>query len=83
MKKILSFFVALMACFSLSAQVNDYAEIVFSEAIAADALAEEASFTVPGTEFALTIHDAGNKMAIDANDCRFGPAEAYTMYNFR
>ncbi len=83
MKKILSFFVALMACFSLSAQVNDYAEIVFSEAIAADDLAEEASFAALGSEFALTIHDAGNKMVIDGNDCRFGTAEAYTMYNFR
>lgn len=63
--------------------VDEWAEITFAEAVAADDIAEEASYTVPGTEFALTLHDSGNKMAIDGNDCRFGTAEAYTMYNFR
>ena len=63
--------------------VDEWAEIRFAEAAAADDIAEEASYTVPGTEFALTLHDAGNKMVIDGNDCRFGTAEAYTMYNFR
>ncbi len=63
--------------------VDEWAEIKFAEAAAADDIAEEASYTVLGTEFALTLHDSGNKMAIDANDCRFGTAEAYTMYNFR
>lgn len=63
--------------------VDEWAEIKFAEAAAADDIAEEASYTVPGTEFALTLHDAGNKMVIDGNDCRFGTAEAYTMYNFR
>ena len=63
--------------------VSEWAEISFAEAAAADDIAEEASYTVPGTEFALTLHDAGNKMVIDGNDCRFGTAEAYTMYNFR
>jgi hypothetical protein len=62
---------------------DEWAMITFAEAADADAIAEEASYTVPGTEFALTLHDSGNKMAIDANDCRFGTAEAYTMYNFR
>lgn len=63
--------------------VSEWAEIKFAEAAAADEIAEDASYAVPGTEFALTLHDAGNKMVIDGNDCRFGTAEAYTMYNFR
>lgn len=63
--------------------VDEWAEIKFAAAAAADDIAEEAAYTVPGTEFALTLHDAGNKMVIDGNDCRFGTAEAYTMYNFR
>ena len=63
--------------------VDEWAEIKFAEAAAADDIAEDASYTVPGTEFALTLHDSGNKMVIDGNDCRFGTAEAYTMYNFR
>lgn len=63
--------------------VDEWAEIAFAEAAAADDIAEEASFTIPGMEFALTLHDSGNKMVIDGNDCRFGTAEAYTMYNFR
>ena len=62
---------------------DEWAEIKFAAAAAADDIAEEASYTVPGTEFALTLHDSGNKMVIDGNDCRFGTAEAYTMYNFR
>ena len=63
--------------------IEEWAEIKFAEAADADAIAEEASYTVPGTEFALTLHDSGNKMVIDGNDCRFGTADAYTMYNFR
>lgn len=63
--------------------VDEWAEIKFAEAAAADDIAEEASYTVPGTEFALTLHDTGNKMVIDGNDCRFGTAEDYVMYNFR
>ena len=62
---------------------DEWAEIKFAAAAAADDIAEEASYAVPGTEFALTLHDSGNKMVIDGNDCRFGTAEAYTMYNFR
>lgn len=62
---------------------EEWANIIFTEVVVADALAEEASFAAEGSEFALTIHDAANKMAIDGNDCRFGVAEAYTMYNFR
>ena len=62
---------------------EEWAEIVFTEAVAADDLVEDASFTVDGSEFALTLHDSGNKMAIDGNDCRFGTAESYKMYNFR
>lgn len=63
--------------------VDEWAKIVFTEAVAADDLVEDASFTVDGSEFALTLHDSGNKMAIDGNDCRFGTADSYTMYNFR
>ena len=58
-------------------------EIVFTEAAAADDIAEDAVYTAQDSEFALTLHDSGNKMAIDGNDCRFGTAESYTMYNFR
>ena len=65
------------------AVADEWAMITFAEAADADAIAEEASYTVPGTEFALTLHDSGNKMVIDGNDCRFGTAEGYTMYNFR
>jgi len=62
---------------------EEWAEIKFTEAAAADDIAEDAVYTAQNSEFALTLHDAGNKMAIDANDCRFGTAESYTMYNFR
>ena len=63
--------------------VDEWVKIIFTEAVAADALAEDATFAVLGSEFALKLHDAGNKMSIDANDCRFGTAEDYTMYNYR
>ncbi len=63
--------------------VDEWAEIKFAEAAAANDIAEDAAYAVPGTEFALTLHDAGNKMVIDGNDCRFGTAEDYVMYNFR
>ena len=62
---------------------DEWLVISFAEAATADEIAEDAAYAVPGTEFALTLHDAGNKMVIDENDCRFGTAEAYTMYNFR
>lgn len=62
---------------------EEWAEIKFTEAAAADDIAEDAVYTAQDSEFALTLHDSGNKMAIDGNDCRFGTAEAYTMYNFR
>lgn len=62
---------------------EEWAEIKFTEAAAADDIAEDAVYTAQDSEFALTLHDSGNKMVIDGNDCRFGTAEAYTMYNFR
>jgi len=62
---------------------EEWAEIKFTEAAAADDIAEDAVYTAQDSEFALTLHDSGNKMAIDGNDCRFGTAESYTMYNFR
>ena len=74
---------ALEITFPAVPVVDDWAKIVFTEAAGADDIAEEATYTAPGSEFALKLHDAGNKMVIDANDCRFGTAEAYTMYNFR
>ncbi len=63
--------------------VDEWAEIKFTEAAAADDIAEGAVYTAQDSEFALTLHDSGNKMVIDGNDCRFGTAESYTMYNFR
>lgn len=74
---------ALEITFPAVPVVDDWARIVFTAAATADEIAEEAIYTAPGTEFALKLHDAGNKMAIDANDCRFGTAEDYTMYNYR
>lgn len=62
---------------------EEWAEIKFTEAAAADDIAEDAVYTAQDSEFALTLHDSGNKMAIDGNDCRFGTADSYTMYNFR
>ena len=63
--------------------VDEWAKIIFTEAAAADDIAEDAVYTAQDSEFALTLHDSGNKMVIDGNDCRFGTAESYTMYNFR
>ena len=60
---------------------DEWAEIKFAAAAAADEIDADASFTVDG--FTVAITDPDNKMSIDANDCRFGTAEAYTMYNFR
>ena len=62
---------------------DEWAKIVWTEAAGKAAIAEDAVYTAPESEFALTLHDEGDKMEIDANDCRFGTAEAYTMYNFR
>lgn len=75
--------IGVWSVYGEEAVADEWAEITFAEAAAADDIAEEASYTVPGTEFALTLHDSGNKMVIDGNDCRFGTAEGYTMYNFR
>ena len=63
--------------------VEAWAEIKFEEAIAADDIAENASFTVEDSEFAITITDPDNKMSIDANPCRFGTAEGYKSYSHR
>ena len=62
---------------------DPYAEITFANVISKDALPEDSVFTIEDSEFALTIHDAGNKMEIDSNACRFGNAEAYNMYRLR
>ena len=80
MRKFFSFVAAVLFAGSMMAGV---AEIKFTEAAGADAIAEDATYTAEGTQFVLTLHDAGNKMVIDANNCRFGDAEGYTMYNFR
>ncbi len=63
--------------------VDEWAEIVFTEAVAADDIAEDASFTVEGSEFAATITDPDNKMSIDANTARFGTVEAFKDYTHR
>ena len=77
--------VAYLAEFAAEAPAPEaqYAEIVWTEAAAADAIAEDATYTAPGTQFVLTLYDAGNKMIIDANACRFGTAESYKMYDYR
>ena len=63
--------------------VDEWAEIKFTEAVDAADLAENASFGVEGSEFSATITDTGNKMSIDANNCRFGDAEKYVSYSYR
>ncbi len=63
--------------------VDEWAEIVFTEVVAADDIAEDASFTVEGSEFAATITDPDNKMSIDANTARFGTVEAFKDYTHR
>ena len=63
--------------------VGDWDLITFTEAVTADNLAENATFNSTKEGFGVQIADAGNKMSIDANDCRFGTAEDYKMYNFR
>ena len=60
-----------------------WSEIVFTEAIAADDLAENAIFKSDKEGFEAQISDSGNKMSIDANTCRFGTAEGYNKYDFR
>ena len=80
MKKIFSLFAAVLFAGSMMAKVS---EIKFTAAAAAGDIAEDATYTAEGTQFILTLHDSGNKMVIDANNCRFGTAEAYAMYNFR
>lgn len=64
---------------------NAWAEIAFTEAVTADDLAPDASFSAKAGEnmFTITVTDPDNKMAIDANPARFGTAEAYTDYTHR
>ena len=63
--------------------VGDWDLITFTEAVTADNLAEDSTFNSTKEGFKVQIADAGNKMSIDANACRFGTAEAYDMYRFR
>ena len=74
---------SLVVTFPDAPVVDEYAEILFVEAAAADDIAADASFTLVGSEFAATITDTGNKMTIDENNCRFGNAEAYKDYTHR
>ncbi len=55
-------------------------EIVFAEAVSAGGL-KDSTFSI--TDLTLTTVDPDGKIAIDANDCRFGDATAWTMYRFR
>ena len=61
----------------------EYAEIIFIEPVAADALAADATFGLLGTDFSVAITDTDNKLSIDANSCRFGIEEDFKMYDFR
>ena len=89
MKKIFTFlFAALMSVSMFGATVTEEpggeaAEIVFTQAVAADDLADTATFAAEGSLFSATIYDSGNKMAIDENSCRFGTAEDYKSYTHR
>ena len=63
--------------------VSEWTEIKFAEAVAADALAADATFTAENSEFALTITDNNNKMSIDGSNTNFGTADAYDTYSHR
>ena len=61
----------------------EYAEIIFTEPVAAADLAADATIGLLGTDFSVAITDTDNKMSIDANSCRFGGAEDYKSYSHR
>ena len=63
--------------------VSEWDEIVFTEVVAAADLDAAASFSNGESNFVLSIVDNKNKMAIDANGCRFGTAESYVTYSHR
>ncbi|MBQ4394312.1 MAG: hypothetical protein II825_03345 [Paludibacteraceae bacterium] len=63
--------------------VDEWAEIKFTEPVAAADIAADATFTVAGSEFAMQVTDPDNKMVIDANTARFGTPEAFTDYTHR
>lgn len=68
---------------SVEPPVSEWDEIVFTEVVAAADLAPDASFSNGESNFVLSIVDNKNKMAIDANGCRFGTAESYVTYSHR
>ena len=61
----------------------EYAEIIFTEVVAAADLAADATFGLLGTDFSVAITDTDNKLSIDANSCRFGGEEDYKSYSHR
>lgn len=63
--------------------VDEWAEIVWTEAVSKDNLAADATFTAAGSTFSAQITDPDNKMAIDANTARFGTVEAFKDYTHR
>ena len=63
--------------------VEDWAEILFVEPVAAADLAPDATFSLLGSEFAVTIADTENKMSIDANKASFGTVEDNMTYTHR
>ena len=65
------------------ADKDTWAEVVFTQAIEANDLAENATFTADGSSFSVTLADEGNKMVIDANACRFGTSTDYKLYSYR
>ena len=60
---------------------DEWSEIKFTEVVAAADIAADASFEAD--EFSIQITDPDNKMAIDANPCRFGTVEAFVDYSHR
>lgn len=61
----------------------DMAVIKFMEPKTADQLPNDTAFVLFGSDFRVQITDPDNKIAIDANPCRFGTAEAYDKYTHR
>ncbi len=61
----------------------EYAEIIFTEVVAAADLDADATFGLLGTDFSVTITDTDNKLSIDENHCRFGSEADFKMYDFR
>jgi len=63
--------------------VEDWAEILFVEPVAAADLAPDATFSLLGSAFSVSITDTDDKLSIDENSAHFGTVEDNTTYTHR